>query len=128
MLSRNKLSLSLFAALVAATSLPARADEAAKELGPVVVTADRAPVAASETLASVTVLTREDIERSQAPDLMTLLGRQAGIDVARTGGQGQASTVFLRGGNSTHALVLIDARIGLNFLKQIVGVASRLLK
>jgi vitamin B12 transporter len=54
------------------------------------------------------VLTREDIERSQAPDLLTLLARQAGIDVARTGGQGQASTVFLRGGNSTHALVLID--------------------
>jgi hypothetical protein len=89
-------------------SLPAAADEAPRDLGPVIVTADRAPVPASETLASVTVLTREDIERSQAPDLLTLLARQAGIDVARTGGQGQASTVFLRGGNSTHALVLID--------------------
>jgi vitamin B12 transporter len=108
MLSRNKLSLHLLAALAAAASLPAFAEESPQDLGPIVVTADRAPVKASETLASVTVITREDIEKSQAPDLLTLLGRQAGIDVARTGGQGQASTVFLRGGNSTHALVLID--------------------
>jgi vitamin B12 transporter len=108
MLSRNKLSLHLLAALAAAASLPAFAEESPQDLGPIVVTADRAPVKAAETLASVTVITREDIEKSQAPDLLTLLGRQAGIDVARTGGQGQASTVFLRGGNSTHALVLID--------------------
>jgi vitamin B12 transporter len=108
MLSRNKLSLHLLAALAAAASLPAFAEESPQDLGPIVVTADRAPVKASETLASVTVITREDIEKSQAPDLLTLLGRQAGIDVARTGGQGQASTVFLRGGNSTHALVLVD--------------------
>jgi vitamin B12 transporter len=110
MISRNRLFLHVLAALAAGASLPACADEAeaTKALGPVVVTADRAPVPASETLAAVTVLTREDIELSQAPDLLALLGRQAGIDVARTGGPGQASTVFLRGGNSTHALVLVD--------------------
>jgi vitamin B12 transporter len=107
MLSRDKLSLSLLAALAASASLPAFADEA-QELGPVLVTADRAPVPEAQTLATVTVLTREDIEKSQAPDLLTLLSRQAGIDVARTGGPGQASTVFVRGGNSTHALVLVD--------------------
>jgi vitamin B12 transporter len=107
MLSRNKLSLSLLAALAASATLPAFAEET-ESLDPVVVTADRAPVPEKETLASVTVLTREDIDNSQAPDLLTLLSRQAGIDVARTGGPGQASTVFLRGGNSTHALVLID--------------------
>jgi vitamin B12 transporter len=107
MLSRDKLSLSLLAALAASASLPAFADEA-QELGPVLVTADRAPVPEAQTLATVTVLTREDIEKSQAPDLLTLLSRQAGIDVARTGGPGQASTVFVRGGNSTHALVLVE--------------------
>jgi vitamin B12 transporter len=108
MLLRNQLCLQLLAALAASATLPASAEETARELGPIVVTADRAPVKATETLASVTVLTREDIERSQAPDLLTLLARQAGIDVARTGGPGQASTVFVRGGNSTHALVLVD--------------------
>ena len=109
MLSRNTLSLSLLAALAANPAFAADGEaEPTAKLGPVVVTADRAEVPASETLSAVTVLTREDIERSQSPDLITLLGRQAGIDIARTGGPGQASTVFLRGGNSTHALVLVD--------------------
>src|SRR4249919_1269162 len=107
MFLRNKLSLSFFAVLAAGLSCSAVA-AGDPELGPVVVTADRAPVPADKTLAAVTVLTREDIERSQAPDVLTLLARQAGIDVARTGGPGQASTLFLRGGNSGHALVLVD--------------------
>lgn len=77
-------------------------------LGPVVVTANRSEVPVDEALASVTVLTRADIEQSQAPDLVDLLARQVGIDIARTGGPGQASTVFMRGSNSNHTLVLVD--------------------
>ena len=80
----------------------------AQALGPVVVTANRSEVAADQVLASVTVLTRDDIEQSQAPDLVDLLSRQAGIDIARTGGPGQASTLFMRGTNSNHTLVLVD--------------------
>jgi vitamin B12 transporter len=90
---------------IAAEAAPAGSDA---DIGPVVVTANRVAVPLGETLAAVTVLTREDIERSQAPDLLSLLARQPGIDVARTGGPGQASTLFLRGGNSGHALVLVD--------------------
>jgi vitamin B12 transporter len=99
-------------ALAAAISLvllnDARAAEQAQPLGPVLVTAIRSEVPADEALASVTVLTRDDIEQSQAPDLVDLLARQAGIDIARTGGPGQASTVFMRGTNSNHTLVLVD--------------------
>jgi vitamin B12 transporter len=89
---------------------PARAASAAAtdDLVPVVVTANRYAVPADAVLASVTVLDRAAIEASQAPDLLDLLARQAGVDVARTGGPGQSSTVFLRGGNSAHALVLVD--------------------
>ncbi len=110
MLVHNQLSIALLAALAAAGSPGARASAAPAdpEVDKVVVTANRAPVAASDTLAAVTVLTREDIERSQAPDLLSLLARQPGVDVARTGGPGQASTLFLRGANSGHALVLVD--------------------
>jgi vitamin B12 transporter len=86
----------------------ASAGAAADDLVPVVVTANRHAVPADAVLASVTVLDRAAIEASQAPDLLDLLGRQAGVDIARTGGAGQASTVFLRGGNSAHALVLVD--------------------
>lgn len=110
----------LAAAIAAALIAPvanARAADAARDtsaatathdLVPVVVTANRHAVPADAVLASVTVLDRAAIEASQAPDLLDLLGRQAGVDIARTGGPGQASTVFLRGGNSAHALVLVD--------------------
>ena len=93
------ISFSLFNSVQARSTVP---------LGPVLVTANRAEVPADEALASVTILSRADIEQSQAPDLLDLLGQQAGIDIARTGGPGQASTVFMRGSNSNHTLVLID--------------------
>ncbi len=92
----------------AATAVDAPAAAAASDLDTVVVTANRYAVPADSVLASVTVLDRAAIEASQARDIIDLLGRQAGVDIARTGGPGQASTVFLRGGNSGHALVLVD--------------------
>ena len=82
----------------------------ATTLDAIQVTANRYPEAVAETLASVTIITREDIERSQAADVIDLLGRQAGIDYSRTGGAGQASTVFMRGSNSNHTLVLVDGQ------------------
>ncbi|MEE4331184.1 MAG: TonB-dependent receptor [Wenzhouxiangella sp.] len=74
----------------------------------VVVTASRSDQAPTAPLASVSVIDRELIERSQAPDLLELLRLEAGVDVARTGGPGAQTSVFLRGSNSNHALVLID--------------------
>ena len=97
----------LCAAILVSLSSPTFADTA-QTLDAVQVTASRVERPVGETLASVTVLTREDIEASQAPDLIDLLARQAGVDVARTGGPGSASTVFLRGGNAPHTLVLVD--------------------
>ena len=43
-----------------------------------------------------------------APDLIDLLRLQAGIDVARSGGAGEQTSVFMRGTNANHVLVLID--------------------
>ncbi|HEX4852577.1 TonB-dependent receptor domain-containing protein [Arenimonas sp.] len=98
-------------ALCAAISLllsPAALAQDAATLDAVQVTATRIERPLDEALASVTVITREDIEASQAPDLIDLLGRQAGIDVARTGGPGAGSALFLRGSNSTQSLILVD--------------------
>ncbi len=74
----------------------------------IVVTASRSEQAVSDSLASVTLIDRDQIEISQAPDLLELLRKQAGIDMARTGGPGGQTSVFLRGSNSNHVLVLID--------------------
>jgi len=69
------------------------------------------PVSAS--LTSVTVLERADIDRRQVRDLPALLQQVAGVSVARDGGRGQSSSVFIRGGSSGHTLVLLDGvRIG----------------
>lgn len=74
----------------------------------VVVTASRHAEDADTVLAAITVITRAELERSQAPDLLTVLSHQAGIDIARTGGPGQATTAFVRGSNSNQTLILID--------------------
>lgn len=106
-MSTNTHCLALAAAAFISGLSAAHAREP-EPIGPVEVTASRVEAAARDALASVTVLTREDIARSQAPDIVSLLARQAGVDVARSGGPGQSSTLFLRGGNSNHALILID--------------------
>jgi len=75
---------------------------------PIVVTASRSEQALGDALPSVTVITREDIETTQSRDLAELLGRQAGIEFARSGGQGAQTSLFLRGANSNQVLVLVD--------------------
>lgn len=106
-MNRSPLAAGLALALVAPVSFAAPAD-AAETLDAVVVTATRSPMPIARGLAATTVLDRAAIEQAQAPDLIDLLARQAGIDVSRTGGPGSASTLFLRGGNSNHTLVLVD--------------------
>lgn len=75
---------------------------------PVVVTATRTAESADETLAAVTVIGRDEIATSQAQDVAELLRLHAGIDIARNGGPGQTTSVFLRGTDSNHTLILID--------------------
>lgn len=74
----------------------------------VIVTATRTAQTADESLASVSVITRDDIEQSQANNITELLRLQAGIDVTRSGGPGQQTSLFMRGTNSNQTLVLID--------------------
>lgn len=81
---------------------------AAEEIEQISIYANRIPTPESQVLASVTVLEREDIVARQAQDLPALLSQLPGINIARDGGRGQNSGVYIRGGNSGHTLVLID--------------------
>ncbi len=74
----------------------------------IVVTASRREQPLTRALAASTVIDRAQIEASGLADIAELLRRQAGIDIARTGGSGQSTSVFVRGTNSNHVLVLID--------------------
>ncbi|MDX1676503.1 TonB-dependent receptor domain-containing protein [Arsukibacterium sp.] len=70
--------------------------------------ANRTSRPAQDVLASITVLDRADIVARQANDLPELLAQLAGINMSRDGGRGQNSSVYLRGGNTGHTLVLVD--------------------
>jgi vitamin B12 transporter len=101
--------LSVFAIALAYLFVPVEnvaAESAAGET--IIVTATRNEIPLSDAIVPVTVITREDIELSLATDLAELLRFQAGIDIGRNGGPGQATSMFLRGTESNHTLVLID--------------------
>ena len=89
-------------------TLQASADDAARNLDRVQVTGNRIAQATGDAGHSITVLERADIEASRSIDVIDLLGKQTGIDVVRTGGSGSQNSIFIRGGNSNHALILID--------------------
>ncbi len=74
----------------------------------IIVTATRTEIRVNDAIVPVTVITRDQIEQSLASDLAELLRFEAGIDIGRNGGPGQATSVFLRGTESNHTLVLVD--------------------
>lgn len=95
--------------LLFALSGTLHAQELPEDLPDMVVTATRSgEIAKNKLSAAATVYTREDIERLQAKSIPELLRGTAGVDVTQSGGAGQISSVFMRGTNSSHVLVLID--------------------
>ena len=99
---------------LAITSSFAHANDAAPEaMASVLVTATRAPQPLANVLSDHVVLTSEDIERSGAGNVVDLLQKQRGIEVARNGGPGTSASVYIRGGDAKQTLVLVDGvRIG----------------
>jgi vitamin B12 transporter len=85
-----------------------RADDEVQTQPTVQVTASRVAETVDSTLADVSVITREDIDASGTHDVLDLLRLQAGVDLYRAGGAGQQTSLYLRGTNSNHVLVLID--------------------
>ena len=86
------------------------ADEApaTHHVGDVIVTATRTDTPAAQVASSVTVVTSEEIERRQLRLVTDVLRRVPGVDVRRTGGPGTTTSIFIRGGDSDHVLVLLD--------------------
>ncbi|MHB8741576.1 MAG: TonB-dependent vitamin B12 receptor [Sulfuricaulis sp.] len=103
-----KFSSPLLAAALVASSASSYAATDITESEPIFVTATRTAQTADESLASVTVITRQDIERSQATSISELLTGLAGIDSTVNGGYGNTTSLFLSGTNSNDVLVMID--------------------
>lgn len=62
----------------------------------------------SDALPHTTVINRTQIERSQAPDLPSLLAGEAGLQLTQSGGRGSASNLFMRGSAASQLLLLVD--------------------
>lgn len=93
-------------------------------LDPVVVTATRTGTPLSQVASSVTVITAEEIEAKQQPLVVDLLRSVPGITVSRSGGTGGVVSIFMRGTDNKHTLILVNG-IELND-PSAVGAAANL--
>lgn len=105
MLAKSALS----AAIMTALSFSVSANNSSSDkIEHITVTANKFAQSIENTLATVNVIERIEIESSNIRDLPSLLNTVAGIDVVRNGGFGQKVSVFVRGSATKHALVLVD--------------------
>ncbi len=98
----------LLALACASAAAPTGAAPAAVDLDQVVVTASRTAQTQDATLAAISVIDRAEIERRQPASLPDLLRGVPGVSLANNGGAGKSTSLFLRGTESDHTLVLVD--------------------
>ena len=101
----------LFRALTALSLLsatPAAAGDLSITIPEMIVTATRLPTRAVDIPAGVTAIDRATIEAHGYNSLTQALSEVPGLHVSPSGGQGGLGSVFIRGTNSNHVLVLRD--------------------
>ena len=105
------------------------------EAGTIIVTATRVATPVDQVPASVTVLDKAAIDRSQDIGVTELLLRTPGVTVSRNGGYGTATSLRIRGAETDQTVVVIDGVKlndpsstggGYNFANLLVGDASRI--
>lgn len=72
----------------------------------IVVTASELPETLESTPASITIITRKQIDEQAGRDVADLLREVPGLTISRTGSNGKTTSLFTRGGASTQTLVL----------------------
>ena len=96
-------------ALIASQPVLADTALAAEDGGDgIIVTASRSEQSLSETGRSITVIDEGRIERTQSVAVVDLLRNVPGVTFVRNGGIGSATSVFIRGADSTQTVALID--------------------
>lgn len=101
------LALSLLAPAAFAQSAPVDA-AAERRLDEVTVTGSRSPMKLSEVAADLTVINRDTIERQGLGNIAALLRNVAGLQITSNGGPANTTSVFIRGAETRHTVVLID--------------------
>jgi vitamin B12 transporter len=101
-------ALAVIATLVPALTISARADDPPVTLPDQVVTATRIPSPVESVAAGVTVIDRQTIETHGYNTLNDALANVPGLHVSQSGGPGGQTSIFIRGTEGRHVLVLRD--------------------
>jgi vitamin B12 transporter len=88
--------------------IPSASAEEKVSLDEIIVTATRMEEPAGETTSGVTLITRKDIQKMNVEFVPDVFRNLPELHVIQNGGTGKVASVLLRGGSSSHTLVLID--------------------
>lgn len=91
------------------------------QLDTVVVSATRTPMRVSDAIAEITVLDRTTLDRATGRTLVELLAQQPGLQFTSTGGLGKSASIFIRGLEARHTLLLLD---GVRVSSETLGTPS----
>ncbi len=75
---------------------------------PLLLQTTKIGIPSNQTGTSATVITRQQIQQMQPFSLTEVLAKVPGVDVVRNGYLGATSSIFMRGMNASHTLVLVD--------------------
>lgn len=106
MYKRRKSALAV--AITVSLSATAAQAEQQFDLEPIVVTSTLGSETAEDSLASVTSIDSETLERQQPKEFADVLRGQAGVNVVQSGGFGKNTSVFTRGTGSESTIFLMD--------------------
>ena len=127
--------LAVIAAVTAAFVILSASANAQSTTNEIVVVATRSPQSLDKIGNSVTVLDEQAIQDSQSTSVSELLATTPGITFSRSGGPGSSTSVFIRGADSDHTVVLIDGVVlddpslvngNIDFGNLLVGDISRI--
>jgi vitamin B12 transporter len=107
--------LILFVCLFVALSIPVHAQEGSDTvtMKEVVVTASRVEEPLKYSPDSVTIITGEEIQKKGKQTVIDVLRDVPGISIAQYGSPGGGSSIYMRGTNNAHTLIMIDGvRVG----------------
>lgn len=79
-----------------------------QELDEVSVTTSRVALSANQSAKLVTIITREEIQRSPIQSIQDLLNYASGVDVIQRGGHGVQADISIRGGSFDQTAILLN--------------------
>jgi vitamin B12 transporter len=98
----------IFLSTIALLAMPKVTLAQTTPVAEVAVVANRTPQPLNKVGDSVTVLDSATVQESQVTQVADLLDQTPGVNVVRNGGEGQQTSVFIRGADADQTLVLVD--------------------